>query len=136
MNEIQKQVWETVKKLNQCWSAGDPDDLKEYFHERMVVFTPSDQKRLEGGQTCVASWKEFAELVEIVSWNETDPNIQIYGDTAVVTYYYELIGRMNDKPAEMCGRDMMTLVKENGRWWLVADQFSPYPVGQQSAKSD
>jgi hypothetical protein len=28
---------------------------------------------------------------------------------------------------EMGGRDMFVFVKEDGRWWAVADQFSPYP---------
>jgi hypothetical protein len=27
----------------------------------------------------------------------------------------------------MGGRDMLVLVREDGRWWVVADQFSPYP---------
>jgi len=27
----------------------------------------------------------------------------------------------------MGGRDMFFFVKEKGRWWAVADQFSPYP---------
>jgi hypothetical protein len=27
----------------------------------------------------------------------------------------------------MSGRDLMTLEKCDGRWWLVADHFSPSP---------
>jgi hypothetical protein len=25
-------------------------------------------------------------------------------------------------------RDILTLINENGRWQVVADQFSPYPM--------
>jgi len=35
---------------------------------------------------------------------------------------------MGGQTVTMGGRDMMSLVNENGRWWVVADQFSPYPV--------
>jgi hypothetical protein len=28
---------------------------------------------------------------------------------------------------QMRGRDLMTLDKRDGRWWLVADHFSPTP---------
>ena len=72
------------------------------------------------------------EMAEIRSWKEIDPKIQLYADdrVAIVTYYYEMDCIMGGQQMHLTGRDMLTLVNENGKWWLVADQFSGYPGGQ------
>jgi len=49
------------------------------------------------------------------------------GDTAVVTYYFEGEFEIAGQRVTLGGRDMFVFVRENGRWWAVADQFSPYP---------
>jgi hypothetical protein len=67
-------------------------------------------------------------LPKIISWAERDPKVTIFGDnTAVVTYYCEAEVEMGGKVVELTGRDMFCMVKENGKWWAVADQFSGEP---------
>lgn len=46
---------------------------------------------------------------------------------AIVTYYFDMSFQMNGQTINMKGRDMFSLVKENNKWWIVADQFSQYP---------
>jgi len=53
--------------------------------------------------------------------------VRIFGEAAVVTYFYELRCRMGGAEQTLGGRDMLFLVREAGRWWAVADQFSAYP---------
>ena len=130
MDAVQTEIWEWVQQLNRCWTFGNADDLKDFFHERMVAITPSDRGRIAGSTECIAAWKEFAEKTRTDFWKELDPDIQVYGTAAVVTYYYRMSGEMKGEPFEVSGRDMMTLIQENDRWWLVADQFSPYPAKQ------
>lgn len=94
----------------------------------MVAITPPVRLRLEGKQACIDDWKGFvAATTKIHYWKELDPLIQIYGDTAIVTYYYEMSCDMGGKTIQLTGRDMLVLVKENDRWLVVADQFSPFP---------
>jgi ketosteroid isomerase-like protein len=53
--------------------------------------------------------------------------IQIYGDSAVVTYCYHMSFEIRGQKADMDGRDMFVLIKENDKWMAVADQFSSFP---------
>lgn len=69
-------------------------------------------------------------MAKVHRWEEIDPKVQIYGDSAVVTYYFDMTFEMGGQLIEMGGRDMFVFVKENGKWWAVADQFSPYPQPQ------
>ncbi|MDR0479613.1 MAG: nuclear transport factor 2 family protein [Burkholderiaceae bacterium] len=125
---VQQEIWTTVCALNDAWTKGRPDDLANYFHPQMVAITPTDRHRLNGGADCLAAWKGFAEAATIHHWREIDPVIHIYGNSAVVAYDFDMSFDMNGQTITMGGRDMFCLVKEKGRWWVVADQFSPYPA--------
>lgn len=124
---VKKEIWATVRALNDAWTTGNPDDLAEFFHADMVAITPTDRLRREGRAACVAGWKEFAGATRIHRWQETEPVIHVYGDSAVVAYYFDISFEMAGQTLQTNGRDMFFLVRENGRWWAVADQFSPYP---------
>jgi hypothetical protein len=45
----------------------------------------------------------------------------------VVTYDFDMSFDMHGQTITMSGRDMLTLVKENDKWWVVADQYSANP---------
>ena len=123
----EREVRETLRTLNECWTKADGQDLVHYFHERMVAVTPVDRQRREGRESCVAGWVEFARSVTIRHWRETDVKIDLFGDTAIVSYYFDMSFDAGGHTVQMEGRDLFTFVKENGQWWAVADQFSPYP---------
>ena len=126
MNE----VWATVRALNDAWTRADGSGLVAFFHERMVAIVPGSRERLVGRAACVASWKAFAAAAVIHEWKEIDPLVEVFGDAAVVTYEYEASVTMGGRDLTLRGRDMMTLVREGGRWWLIADQFSALPGAQ------
>jgi ketosteroid isomerase-like protein len=128
MQDREREVWETVEALNRCWTSGDPAGLRDYFHEAMVAVTPADRLPLVGAGACVTAWSGYARTVRILSCQTRDPRVWIRGDTAVVTYLYEMVCEQGGRRFEPAGRDMMVLIREGGRWWVVADQFSPYPV--------
>ena len=130
MNITQKQIWEVIQEMNRKWTVkNNADELKNYFHKDMVAVTPTDLRRIEGGGNCVAGWKKFAENTKIHFWKESEPKVQIYGEGkfAIVTYYFDLSFDMDGQTINMKGRDMFSLVNENGKWLIVADQFSQFP---------
>jgi len=130
--EVKNEVWETVKALNRLWTVENKaDNLTKYFHERMIAVTPTDRLRREGRKACVAGWKAFTDNAVAHYWKEIDPLIEIFGDGkfAVVAYYFEMSAEIGGQTIKLEGRDMFSLVKEDGKWWVISDQFSPYPQG-------
>ena len=126
-NPEQQEIWTAVRAMNDSWTKGNPDDLAHFFHPQMVAITPVDRLRRDGAEQCIAGWKGFAETARIHNWREIDPLIRVYGDAAVVTYFYEISFEMGGQRYEEGGRDLFFFIRENGRWWAVADQFSSYP---------
>lgn len=130
-SEIKDEVWRTIQALNRLWTVENrPDDLGQYFHKNMVAITATNRLRLEGREACVASWKKFTQAAKILDWQETDPQIELFGNNAfaIVTYYFDMSFEMGGQTIKMGGRDMLSLVNEEGKWWVVADQFSAYPA--------
>ena len=116
-----------VKALNAAWTAGAVERLREYFHPDMVAVTATDRDILYGREACFASWATFTRHATIHHWAEIDPKVQIFGNTAIVTYVFSMSFDIRGQTVALRGRDMFVLVKEEGRWWAVADQFSAMP---------
>ena len=130
MNQLEQEVWDTIQNLNKCWTCGvssELEKLKDFFHDEMVAITATNKYRLEGKDACFNGWKGFAENAVIHFWEENDPKVRIYGNAAVATYYFDMSFDMDGQTVNMGGSDMFTLIRENGQWWVVADQFSQYP---------
>lgn len=125
---VKCEIWTTLRELNDCWTKADGSGLVNYFHEKMVAITPVDRYRREGRDACVAGWMNFAKMAKIHYWKEVDPQIEVYADSAVVTYYFDMSFDMGGQTNTMGGRDIFFFVKEDGKWWAVADQFSPFPA--------
>ncbi len=124
---IKQEVWNTLRELNDCWTKGDGSGLINYFHKDMVAITATKRERLMGRDACIADWMGFSKAAKINSWKEINPQITLFGNTAIVTYYFDMSFDMGGQTIKMMGRDMFVFLKENGKWWAVADQFSPCP---------
>ncbi len=124
----EQDIWATVRALNDAWTQGRPERLADYFHPQMLAVTPTDRLRRVGAAECIAGWKGFADAARIHSWREIDPLIRVYGEAAVVSYFYAIDFEMGGQRCQQGGRDLFFFVRENGRWWAVADQFSSYPA--------
>ena len=128
MTPTELAVWQMVTAMNRAWTTGHAEQLANYFHERIVAITPTDRHRIEGREACIAAWAAFVEDAKVLDWQEHDPKVTVFGENAaVVTYYYEAKVGMAGKLVELTGRDMFFMVKEDGRWWAVAEQFSGFP---------
>jgi uncharacterized protein (TIGR02246 family) len=134
LEETKQEIWAVIQAMNRAWTVeGDIAKLRDYFHENMVAIYPADRERLEGREACLASYRRYVETSDIHSFKEVDPKIQIHDDghAAVVTYYYDMSVEVDGQKYEPAGREMIVLVKEDGRWWVVAEQFSPFPTSLQ-----
>jgi len=127
---VEQEVLRTVREMNRLWTEGDGSGLERYFHRGMIAIVPDRKERLEGGDVCAAQWQGFARSVKTLCWRTSEETVRVFGDTAVVAYVYEMECEMGGQVLQLRGRDMMTLVKTEGRWQVVADHFSPEPGAQ------
>lgn len=112
--KIKEDVWQFIQNLNRLWTVGkSAQGLEDYFHENMVAITPSAKERIVGKEACVASWQNFAQSAKIHFWKELDPEVQLFnkGNSAVVTYYFDMSFDFSGQGVDMCGRDMFVVTR-------------------------
>jgi len=132
--KLKAEALATLEAYNRAWAVeGEPQRLAEFFHPEMVAITPSVRERIESGAACVEGWSAFTRAVRITAWRTHGAKVQLWGggEVAVVTYYYDMSWETPEgKTVDAAGRDMFVLARQEGRWWAVADQFSPCPGGK------
>ena len=124
------EVIATVREMNRHWTeTWDETAFGRYIHPDAVAVAPTAPGRLEGRDAYVAGWRGFAETAKIHEWDEAGHRVRFFcrGTCAVLTYFFTIRFTMGGQEVVMQGRDMFTLIKQGGRWLVVADQFSPEP---------
>jgi len=126
----EQEVIATVREMNRLWTeTWDETAFGRYIHPDAVAIAPTTPGRLLGRDAYVAGWKGFVEAAKIHEWKESDHRVSFFcrGTCAVLTYFFIMQFTLGGQDIALQGRDMFTLVKQGGRWLVVADQFSPEP---------
>ncbi len=113
------EIRQLLRRINQAWVKGHPEDLEKCFHANMVMFQPDLQSRLEGRQNCVRSYEDFCGQAVIHDFREFEPAIDVCGNTAIATYRWEIRYEMNGESFNETGRDLFVFVREDGRWQAI-----------------
>lgn len=129
--ESEREVVAAVQEMNRLWAeTWDEEDFRRFIHPDATAIAPTTPGRLEGRDAYVSGWKGFVQAAKIYEWKESGHRVHLFcrGSCAVLTYFFTIRFSMGGQDIVMKGRDMFTLVKQHGRWLVVADQFSPEPV--------
>ncbi len=124
-NFEQENIKEILKKVNQAWSSGNPDDLKRYFDENIIILSP-DMKILGSGKNnCVQSYIDFLNHATIIDFKENVPEVHIFDNTAIVFYRYSISWKSGDKLFNENGKEMYILDKKEDKWLIVLRKLMP-----------
>ena len=67
----------------------------------------------------IRSVQAFLDGGEVHSWQMLDPQVQVIGETVVLTYYFSQSGSAHGKDFHLSGKESVIFVKENGDWRVV-----------------
>jgi hypothetical protein len=122
-----EKITRILKDINKAWTEGNPDDLNEFFHEDMVIAQPGYERMAAGKIPCVESYKIFASSAKVLSFKESEPLIDIWGDTAAASYIFDLDYETKGKSYSDTGIDMFIFIRTEGKWKAVWRTIIPLP---------
>ena len=115
------EVWRVVEAFNRAFAENDPERYFRFVGEEITVLTPSNPYRVEG---IVADRAEFeaglrSGATRVHFFQELQPKVQVYGDTAVVTYFSR--GAYGPEGAARTAylKETDVLVRREGTWRVV-----------------
>jgi ketosteroid isomerase-like protein len=121
LTDAEQEVWNVIDAFNRAFAANDPERYFTFIDEEIVVIIPSSPYRIEGVRDDREEFEHSlrAGSTRVGYFQELQPLVRVFGDTAVVTYYsrgaYGQEG--NTKTAYLKETDI--LVKKNGKWKIV-----------------
>jgi hypothetical protein len=113
-SEQERELWQIVRSINDAWTGGRTQLLGLYFDEAIVVHGAA-----EGRDEVVASYREFVEAVEIEHFGERDPEVLLYGPTAVVSYRFEIAWSAEGERHEETGEEIWVFARRDEAWKAV-----------------
>jgi len=116
---VADEIKQVIERINRAWREGRFDEIGPCFHSRAVIVPPGFGGRVEGARACVKSYRDFTAAAKIQKCEERDFAVDTWGDTAVVSYRFEISYDMQGRRYDETGRDLMVLSRRDGRWRVV-----------------
>jgi uncharacterized protein (TIGR02246 family) len=116
---IELSIWELVVAANRAWREGRPKDVASLFHRDVVMEAADGSVACRGRDAMVQSFVEYTGAVDTLHFRETDHAVHVVGDTAVVSYGFDVIYEVEGKRHDEIGRERLVFVLDGGRWSAI-----------------
>jgi len=118
---IVERLEELVREINRLWVGGNPGRLGEYFHANMIMLAPDLKVIGRGKEECVKGYEDFCQQARVANFEELKFAVDIWGDTASVSYDFDISYEMEGKNYHDTGRDLFIFSREgtHGKWLAV-----------------
>jgi hypothetical protein len=114
-----EQINQIIKKINQSWLEGHPENLSQYFHDNMMIVSPDFKIMGARKAVCVKSYSDFISHAVIKDYQDSDPEVHVWANTATAFYNFEIGWEMNGKSFKESGRDFFVFTFEDNKWMAV-----------------
>jgi uncharacterized protein (TIGR02246 family) len=115
--KVERDAWEAVKNKN-------IDALSDYYAEDASMFSEDQAYRIRGKADLVRAMKALIDQIDVASYQMLDPQVQVLGNTALLTYYFSLTGTSGGENFSHSGKISVVFVKQDGKWRVLHDHSS------------
>jgi hypothetical protein len=114
-----RNVGESLRRINEAWLSRRPEKMKPMLDEKIVMIYPGFVGRLEGREAVIAGYVDFCEQALMISYQESDLQVDVVGATAAASYAFEMsYERKGDKYLSR-GRDLWIFARKQDEWVAV-----------------
>lgn len=108
-----------MRQINSLWLAGQVDKLEPVVHPEIVMAFPGFTGRMQGREEFLAGFRDFCQSARIIEFDDHDHQIDVAGNTAVVTFRYDMIYERSGERYCSTGRDLWIFQREGNEWIAV-----------------
>ena len=106
MTPVETEVHQALAAINQAWLTGHPEAMRERLHPELATVFPAFQGMLKGRDALMATFVDFCANARVLEYAESDEQVQVVEDCAVVSYRFEMQYQRAGYRARCSGRDM------------------------------
>lgn len=115
--QIERDAWEAYK--NKQIAA-----FEDYFADNASAFSDQQAYRLRGKADILREMEAAMKQSDLLSYQILDPQVQVLGDTALLTYYYTESAMKDGKSSNNAGKVTMVFTKQDGKWRALHEHIA------------
>ena len=108
-----------LRRINEGWLAGRIDDLAGLVHPDIVMVVPGFAGRAQGRESFLAGFRDFRENAVVHDFRQHDDQVDVVGETGVVSFRYEMLYERSGQRYRATGRDLWVFEKSGETWLAV-----------------
>jgi uncharacterized protein (TIGR02246 family) len=112
-------VSSAMQRINRTWLDGNVEALVPMVDADIVMVFPGFTGRTQGREQFLAGFRDFCENARVHEFQNHDYATDVVGDTAVVTFRYDMIYERSGERCRASGRDLWVFRDQDGRWTAV-----------------
>ena len=113
------EIRQLIKTINQAWLKGRPEELKAYFHTDIQFVNQNLETMGSGRRVCIESYQDFLKQAVILKYQESDPQVQVWGNSALARYTFQIEYEIAGKMFADSGADLFFFTNQESRWLAV-----------------
>ena len=118
-NSPREDVAAAMRQINSMWLGGWVDHLAPLVHDEIVMVAPGFTQKGQGRDAFLAGFRDFCDNSTIEEFTEHDQQVDVMGETAVVTFRYEMVYERSGARYRSTGRDFWVFHQEGAAWIAV-----------------
>jgi len=132
MTDAEREVLSTIQAIFEAIEDKDLDKLAEYYaqDDNVTAFLPASPFRLDGNQSIWGEMERYKDKPTVNRISIFQPQVQIYGDVAIATFYSTTELFVPDDPMSRRfhnARNTHVFHKRDEKWVLVHTHLSALP---------
>jgi uncharacterized protein (TIGR02246 family) len=108
-----------IQTINRVWLDGQVEALATMVDPDIVMVFPGFSGRIQGREQFLAGFRDFCENAKIHEFHDHDYQSDLIGDTAVVTFLYDMIYERSGERYRASGRDLWIFRDQHNGWIAV-----------------
>ena len=124
MKPISPEIIELEEKQVAAFNEGNIDKILEFFYPDIVGFSSTKHGRISGLQAMRETFEYYLHEAEKIEYSISEPTVQVFGDSAILTYYWFVKLIDGNKKQEIKGRGSHVYARIDGNWKIVHEHFS------------
>lgn len=103
-----------------AWQRKDKAFFADFLADDATYFSPmSPYLDVDPKTNFLPKFEQYAEIFKYNDFQMYNPRVQVYGDTAVLTYYSSVSGTMAGQPLNYTGKMTTVYIKQGNTWRVV-----------------
>jgi len=124
MASVAQTILKIEKQMERDFNGGKIDAVMAHFDPKVVGFSSTQHKRVVGRRAMQKTFQYYLDATSRVRYTIEQPEVHVFGDTAVATFYWTVeLGTGRPRHA-IEGRGSHVFVQKDGQWMIAHEHFS------------